>query len=148
MKLLYRVQADKTYIRQISFSHDSLQLVDIHRSVCHVWELTALWGGTLGDGSSEDSSSSVVNVVVADAKAKVTAIAVPHTGVVAFVGKNDGSLSLYDLRTGSSIRELHNHKSPVRIVGWSAADLSASQRRHIQQHQCVETPEVSTSNPS
>lgn len=98
LKLLYRVQADNTYIRQISFSHDSLRLVDIRGSECHVWEPTALWSGMLGDGSSEDSSSSVVSVVVADTKAKVTAIAVSHTGAVAFVGKNDGSLSLYDLR--------------------------------------------------
>lgn len=121
LKLLYRVQADNTYIRQISFSHDSLRLADIRGSQCHVWEPTALWSGTLGDGSSEDSSSSVVSVVVADTRAKVTSIAVPPTGGVAFVGKHDGSVSLYDLRTGYSSRELYSHKSAVRIVEWSAA---------------------------
>lgn len=121
LKLLYRVQADNTYIRQISFSHDSLRLADIRGSQCHVWEPTALWSGTLGDGSSEDSSSSVASVVIADARAKVTAITVPPTGFVALVGKYDGSVSLYDLRTGNSSRELYSHKSPVRIVEWSAA---------------------------
>lgn len=121
LKLLYRVQADNTYIRQISFSHDSLRLADIRGSQCNVWEPTALWGGILGDESSEDSSSSVVDIVVADTRAKVTAIAVPPTGLVAFVGKNDGSVSLYDLRTGNISRELYSHKSPVRLVEWSAS---------------------------
>lgn len=123
LKLLYRVHADNSYIRQISFSHNSLRLADLRGSQCYVWEPTALWSGTLRDGGSEgseDSSSSVVSVVVAGARAKVTAIAVLPTGVVALVGKYDGSVSLYDLKTGSIIRELYSHKSPVRIVEWSA----------------------------
>lgn len=36
LKLLYRVQADNTYIRQVSFSHDSLLLINIRRSECHI----------------------------------------------------------------------------------------------------------------
>ena len=79
LKLLYRVHADNSYIRQISFSHNSLRLADLRGSQCYVWEPTALWNGTRRDGGSEgseDSSSSVVSVVVAGVRAKATAIAV------------------------------------------------------------------------
>lgn len=120
LRLLYRVQADSMYIKQISFSQDSLRLADIRGSQCHVWEPVALWRDTLSDESSVDNLSTTISAVVADSKSKITATCVPLTGGVAFVGKADGSLSLYDLRTGVQTRELYRHKSPVRIISWSA----------------------------
>lgn len=120
LRLMYRVQADSMYIKQISFSHDSMRLADIHGPQCHVWEPVALWRDKPGDESGEDHLNSTNSAVEADGKSKITAMAVPAPAGVTFVGKVDGSLSLYNLSTGAQIRELYRHASPVRIVSWSA----------------------------
>ena len=118
LRLLYRVNSTNFYIKQLAFSRDSLQFSDIRGSHCNVWEPAVLLRDSLGDESSEGTSMSIVDVVSSEIKAKISAV-VPHPkGEVVFCGKDDGSVSLYDLKTGTELRTLYRHKSLVRILTW------------------------------
>lgn len=118
LRLLYRVKSSNFYIKQLAFSRDSLHLSDIRGSHCNVWEPAVLLRDSVGDDSSEGTSTSLVDVVTSETKAKISAMVLPPKGEVVFCGKDDGSVSLYDVKTGAEVRELYRHKSLVRILTW------------------------------
>ena len=118
LRLLYRVTSSNFYIKQLAFSRDGLQFSDIRGSHCNVWEPAVLLGESVGDESSESTSTSFVDVVSSNAKAKISAIVLHPNGEVMFGGKDNGSVALYDLKTGTEVRTLYHHKSLVRILDW------------------------------
>ncbi len=118
LRLLYQVQSSNFYIKQLAFSKDSLHFADIRGSQCNVWEPAVLLRDSVGDDSSEGTSASFVEVVASDTKVKISAMVLHPQGEVVFCGKDDGSVSLYDLKTGAQVRTLYRHKSLVRILTW------------------------------
>lgn len=118
LTLLYRVQSSNFYIKQLAFSKDSLHFADIRGSQCNVWEPAVLLRDLVGDDSSESTSNSFVEAVATDTKVKISAMVVHPNGELAFCGKDDGSVSMYDLKTGAQMRTLYHHKSLVRILTW------------------------------
>jgi WD40 repeat protein len=74
--------------------------------------------GVVDDYSSESTSTSIFEAVSPDAKTNISAICLHPGGEVVFCGKADGSICLYDLKTGDQLRMLYSHKSLVRIVTW------------------------------
>ena len=118
LRLLYRVKSSNFYIKQLSFSRDSIHISDIRGSQCNVWEPAVLLRDSVGDDSSEGTSTSFVEVVASDARVKVSAMVLHPRGEVAFCGKDDGSVSLYELKTGAQVRTLYRHKTMVRILTW------------------------------
>lgn len=124
LRLLYRVKPSNVYIKQLAFSRDSLRFSDIRGSHCNVWERAVLLRDSLGDSSSEGTSTSVVDVVSSDTKARISAIALHPEGVAVFCGKDDRTVSLYDLKTGIEIRELYRHNFLIRILTlWPQGDI-------------------------
>ncbi|MCJ1385501.1 hypothetical protein MMC17_008624 [Xylographa soralifera] len=127
LRLLYRVRSSSFYIKQIVFSRDSLHFADIRGSQCNVWEPAILLRDLVGDDSSESTSSSITEAVSSDTKIKVSAMILHPKGEVVFCGKDDGSVSLYSLKTGSQLSALYRHKSLVRILTtWSQGDVIMS----------------------
>ena len=118
LRLLYRVKSSNVYIKQLAFSRDSLRFSDIRGSHCNVWEPAVLLQDSLGDSSSAGTSTSVVDVVSSDTKARISAMALNFKRDAVFCGKDDGTVSLYDLKTGTEIRVLYRHKTLVRILTW------------------------------
>ena len=118
LRLLYQVKSSNFYIKQLAFSRDSLHFADIRGSQCNVWELAVLLQDSVGDDSGEGTSTSFVEVVASDTKVKVSAMVLHPNGEVVFCGKDDGSVSLYDVKTGAQVRTLYRHKSLVRILTW------------------------------
>lgn len=118
LRLLYRVKSANFFIRQLAFSRDNLHFSDIRGSHCNVWEPTVLLRDSVEDDSSEGTSTSVIDVVASDTRVKISVIALHPQGAVVFCGKDDGSVSLYDLKTGAEVRTLYRHKSRVRILTW------------------------------
>jgi WD40 repeat protein len=116
--LLYRVKSSNFYIKHIAFSRDNLHFADIRGSQCNIWEPAVLLRDLVGDDSSEVTSTSVVEAVAQDTKVKISAIILHPTEEVAFCGKKDGSVSVYDLKTGSQLQTLYHHKSLVHILKW------------------------------
>ncbi|KAJ4160357.1 hypothetical protein NW754_003482 [Fusarium falciforme] len=117
-KLLYRVKSSNSYIKQLAFTRDSMLLADIRGAQCTVWEPEALLRESLSDDSSGPTSTTVVETVSMEAKAKITAMVVHHTSEVIFCGKDDGSVVLYGRKMAASLGTLYSHKSPVRLLAW------------------------------
>ncbi|KAK1238854.1 hypothetical protein MKX08_005915 [Trichoderma sp. CBMAI-0020] len=117
-KLLYRVKSSNSYIKQLAFHRDSMLLADIRGAQCTVWEPEALLREALSGDSSGTTSTTVVETVAMEAKAKITAMVVHHTSEVVFCGKDDGSVVLYERKMASSMGTLYSHKSPVRLLAW------------------------------
>ena len=118
LRLLYRVRSSNLYIKQLAFSRDSLQFSDIRGSHCNIWEPAILLRDSVGDESSDGTSSSFVDVVAPDTRAKISAIVLHPNGEVIVCGKDNGIISLYDLKTGAEGQTLYRHKSLVRILTW------------------------------
>lgn len=118
-KLLYRVKSTSPFIKQLAFSRDNIRLADIRGAQCTVWEPEVLLRDSLSDGSSEMTSTSIVESAPLETKAAVTAmIAHPAQGVI-FCGKDDGEVAIYDRKTATYLHTVHKHKSAVRILAWS-----------------------------
>jgi WD40 repeat protein len=119
-KLLYRVKSSNSYIKQLGFARDNLRLADIRGAQCTVWEPEALLRDSLSDDSSgtTSSSTSMVETVTVDAKAKITAMVLYPTADVLFCGKDDGTVVLYNSKTARPLRTICRHKSPVRLLVW------------------------------
>ena len=127
LQLLYRVKSSNVYIKQLAFSRDSLRFSDIRGSHCNVWEPTVLLRDSFGDSSSQGTLISVVDVVSSDTKTRISTIALHPKGDAVFCGRDDGTVSLYDLKTGTEIRVLYSHKSLVRILTlWPQGDIIMS----------------------
>ena len=125
LRLIYRVESSDIHIKQLSFSKDGLHFLDIRGSQCNVWEPATLVRDLASDSCSESSrTATVTEAISTDTKLKITAMAVHHGGEVVLCGKNDGSISLYDLKTATQVRTLYRHRSSVRI-------LSLSRQREI-----------------
>ena len=118
LRLLYRVTSSNFYIKQLAFSKDSLQFADIRGSHCNVWEPAVLLRESMGDESSDGTSMSFVDIVCLNTEAKITALAVHHNEEVVLYGKDNGLVSLYDLKTRTEVRALYGHKSLVRLLTW------------------------------
>jgi WD40 repeat protein len=117
LRLLYRIKSSNFYIRQLAFSRDSLHFADIRGSQCNVWEPAVLFRDFVGGDSKEGTSTSFESVA-SDPKVKISisAMVLHPKGDVIFCGKDDGSVSLYDLKTGNQLRMLYRHKTLVRIL--------------------------------
>jgi WD40 repeat protein len=127
LRMLYRLKSSNSYIKQLAFSRDNLQLFDIRGSHCNVWEPAVLLRDSLGDDSSKDTSTSFVDVVTPDTKLMISAMVLHPKEEVVFCGKDDGSVSLYDVKTGAEVRMLYRHKSLVRILTcWSQSNTLMS----------------------
>ena len=73
---------------------------------------------TIGDGSSEDTSVTLVDVVASDSIIKISAMILHPKREVLFCGKDDGSVSVYDMKDGAELKMLYRHKSLVRTLTW------------------------------
>lgn len=127
LRMLYRVKSSNFYIKQLAFSRDSLRFADVRGSHCNVWEPAMLLRDSVGDDSSDGTSTSIVDVVTSDTKAKISTLVLHPKGEVVFCGKDDGSVSLYDLKTGAELRRLYRHKSRIRVLAcWPKSDIIMS----------------------
>ena len=118
LRLLYQVKSSNYYIKQLAFSKDNLHFSDIRGSQCNIWEPAVLLQDLVNDDSSEFSSTSVIEAASQESRIKISAMTLNPKEEVVFCGKEDGSISVYELKTGLQLRTLYQHKSLVRIITW------------------------------
>ncbi|KAI9682126.1 MAG: hypothetical protein M1817_000180 [Caeruleum heppii] len=116
LRLLYRVKSFDIYITQLAFSTDGLRLADIRGSLCNVWEPKILPWNSVNVGTSGRSLTSIVDGVASDTEIKISAMVLHQEGGVVFCGKDDGSVAVYEIRSGIQVQTLYRHKVLVRII--------------------------------
>lgn len=154
MGLLYRLHAVEPGIQGLSFSEDGLRILDVRGSRCRVWGPTVLMSKDGHEESRTSSSGSATPTTVQeahDADVAITSLACHDSEDVFFCGKEDGSVYLYDIDTGFSLRTLFSHAHDVAIVylhfeeesrTLTSVDLCSRimvHKLHNQQHDIVAT---------
>jgi WD40 repeat protein len=124
LRLLYRIKSSDVYIKQIAFSRDNLHFMDIRGSQCNIWEPALLLEELVADDSkSGNGITESVSVAASEpTKVKISAMIKHPREEVLFCGKQDGTVSVYDSRTGSPLQTLYSHRSLVRILAWGSQE--------------------------
>ncbi|KAL2036976.1 hypothetical protein N7G274_010261 [Stereocaulon virgatum] len=108
-------------MQDLAFSGDGLRLLDIRGSHCRLWEPTVL----VGQNAEAESKKKIVSVPTtpqetflepSDDIVNISSVACHNSGEVFFCGKEDGSVYLYEVKSGLQVRKLFAHAHGVRIV--------------------------------
>lgn len=122
LRLLYRSTAYDFDIRAIAFASNNIRFFDIRGDHCNVWEPSAIVRQIdTADGSSEHCSEGVLPDVETteatswDNKQVVTAmVAIGGDGFVC--GKENGTVAVYESKSGQQTQELYSHETSTAIV--------------------------------
>ncbi len=148
LKLLYRIKSEDNGIKSLAFSGNSRRLLDIRGSQCRVWDPTVLFRQDADEDHSDTVSiSTVPQEILLEASEDptlITALACHERGEVIFCGKENGSICLYETKSGRQMKELFSHADGVAIVSLffddeshilSSADSSSRVMIHELVHQ-------------
>ena len=120
LKVLYRIHSGEYSIKQLAFSEDSLRLLGIRGSQCRVWEPTVLVRQDVEDENSDTVSVSTVPQEVSLESSKdtvlITSLACHTNSEIFFCGKEDGSVYLYEMKSGRERQKLLSHADGVSIL--------------------------------
>ena len=120
LKLLYRLQAEEMNIRDLVFSADGQRLLGTQGSRCRIWDPPILVRQELDDENSDTVSVSTMSYEhkskVAPDPIPISALACAENGDAIFCGKQNGTIWLYDPRSGTELRELFRHANNVAII--------------------------------
>ncbi len=134
LRRMYRIRSYPLTIRDLDFSSDGLQVLEVRSDHCNVWQPAALVRSTdLSDDSMVAEASGVCSddyshipetsdVSVFDDDKTITALAVSSKGLV-FSGREDGSMALFSASDGKIIQELEPY---TRQIGIAVVCISVS----------------------
>ena len=120
LRLLYRIKSDEYCIKELIFTGDSHRLLDIRGSECRVWEPLVLLRQDIEDENSDTVSvSTAPQEVVMEPSENVvliTSMVSDPEGKAFFCGKEDGSVYLFETRSGRQRQRLLSHARGVSIT--------------------------------
>ena len=120
LRPLYRINSDEYCIRQLAFSGNSQHILDIRRSECRVWDPPVLVRQD-GDEQNTDTVSissgpQEINMESAEQVTLITSLACHGNAEIFFCGKEDGSVYLYESKSGRQMYQLFSHAKGVSVV--------------------------------
>jgi WD40 repeat protein/pimeloyl-ACP methyl ester carboxylesterase len=119
LRTLYRIQAEEMNIKQLAFSLDNHRLLDIQGRHCRIWDPPVLVRQQLDDEESDTISVSTAPQDFSLQESITTTIitALSHdNGGIAFYGKDNGCIYLFDIQSGKELKELLRHTLHIPIV--------------------------------
>lgn len=127
--LIYRLQCDE-FVRNLTFSPDGQRIYDVRGSNWSVWDPDVLvrHDEELMEQNWDDADSDVLDhvpkPVIAEDKYKrgrITALVCDDEDEFFCCGRNDGSVSIHEMKSGVRVRKVTNHSKVVNIVAihWS-----------------------------
>lgn len=153
-RLIYYLECDEL-VRDLAFHPDGQRFYDIRGTICNVWEPEALVQAD-EPGTEEGSSNagSLMSSGPAEAfqedRSQITAIASDPREFGFCCGRNDGTLSIHEMKRGKRLRSLPGHATDAAIISlkWSHSGnwiASADDSGHVLVRK-VQIP--STSHPN
>lgn len=128
LKLLYCIHSTEYGIKQLEFSGDNLQILDIRGSHCRIWDPVVLVRQDTEDESSDAISflttPQEVQIDSIEETPSVTALTCQEAGEVFFCGREDGSVHMYEAKSGRHMQKLLNHAEGASIVTLSFDECS------------------------
>ncbi|KAK9418518.1 putative GPI inositol-deacylase [Seiridium unicorne] len=128
LRLTYRISTLDERIMGIVFASSNIRLFDIRGNGCNVWEPSVLIRAHLADDSS--SNPEEPNMPVQEAKytrhfeygKAITKITQAGNSNYLFCGREDGTITYHDIRSGRKLDELRFHARTVEIqhLEWHA----------------------------
>ncbi|KAF4634517.1 hypothetical protein G7Y89_g3587 [Cudoniella acicularis] len=119
LRLMYRVVASDQSIRSMSFSTDSMRLLDVRGNHANIWEPSVLVRANSNESESVSDTFPATPKTVGSKElyenGNITAVATHPAEDVIFCGIDDGSVAIYDSNTGGQIKILCQHKVGVSI---------------------------------
>lgn len=124
--LIYQLTYSE-FVRDLAFSPDAKRFYDVRGSLCNVWEPDALFRPVdvaRDDQSSNcDAATSSDPVISGDKndRSQITALVCDIEDKFYCCGKDDGTITIHEMKRGKKLRKLYAHSATVSIVtmGWS-----------------------------
>ncbi|KAF2761174.1 hypothetical protein EJ05DRAFT_483569 [Pseudovirgaria hyperparasitica] len=122
LSMIYRIDAYEHGIRALAFSQDSLRFMDIRSTQCRLWEPAILVRKDVDGGSSSEFSLPVPSTarrgsILEGLNApEITAMKMTADGLVAFLGKEDGTVSWLSTNDASTGGVLYSHAVNVAVT--------------------------------
>jgi hypothetical protein len=129
LDLLYRINAFDYGVRCLAFSSDGLRFLDVRGQHCNIWEPSLLVRKLQRDREDVISESvptepKIVGVADIDDVVEITTLVCDATSDFIFAGKSDGSVCVYETRTGNQMSTLYNHGDDISITSLCWGDKS------------------------
>ena len=124
---LYKINYNSYSVRDLVFRKDGLRLFDIRETHSVVWEPAALVReNDEEEERSSNSSKSGASAILPMAEIpeipeykdpkEITSLAIHNNCDYAFVGHGEGTVDLYNLKTGSCVKTLYDFKSKTEVT--------------------------------
>lgn len=130
LKLLYTIKSEDYGIQALAFSGDSHRLLDIRGVQCRVWDPPVLVREDPEEVNSDTVSVSTmpqeVSMESIDDVNPITSLACHGAGHIFFCGKEDGSIYVYEIKSGRQGHRLCSHADGVSILS-----LSFDEKRNL-----------------
>jgi WD40 repeat protein len=126
LRPIFKITSLEARIDAIVFSSNNLRVFDIRGTGCNVWEPPALARRNTAEDSSSDaddgwmSVGQVSFVPTFDADSCVTAMAHTHNGKHVFCAREDGSITIHEVQSGTECKSLmvHSNNVEIRTLQW------------------------------
>lgn len=125
LHLLYRIDSLDEAASSIVFASNSLRLYDVRGRSCNVWEPSVLVRKSSMDDNSSDPEEQAAPVFrdpadhfsrsLVDTKT-ITTVLETQDGRFFFCGREDGSVTVHDNRSGNVVLELKLHSVQIRLL--------------------------------
>ena len=128
LKLLHKIQAEDSTIKQLAFSANGHCLLEIQGSHCRVWDPPVLVRQELDEATSSNDTVSVstspfdLGVDEEQGAAHISAISCTDTGSMILCGKENGEVCAYDSNSGLEQQVLLRHAlgTPISLLLFDA----------------------------
>lgn len=128
LKALYCIRSDDYGINHLIFSDDNNRLLDVRGSQCRVWDPVILVREDAFEEASDTISvstaprESILNT--SEDIVLITALACHENGEGFYCGKEDGSVYLYESKSGRQSQKVFSHAKSVSVVSLCFDDHS------------------------
>jgi WD40 repeat protein len=132
LQLIYRMTAYDHDIQAIAFTSNSLRYFDIRGDHCNIWEPSVLVRSNC-DREDIDSqphseevqpSAKILGATIWEDSHTITALVEHHQGECVFAGRENGSITVFNTKTGMATNKLPGHSKDVSILimTWNAKE--------------------------